>query len=42
MQPVTVTLTGAVRRASAFISGITHTDDGDIDMFLVSPGGTRR
>ena len=42
VSPVTVATVGAVRRASVFLGGVTHPDDGDLDMYLVSPGATER
>jgi cysteine-rich repeat protein len=40
--PVTIPATGAVTKLAVFVNSITHTNDADIDMFLVSPNGVRR
>ena len=39
---VTVATTGSVRQAGVLINHLTHTFDGDLDMFLLSPAGRSR
>ncbi len=41
-RPIVVATVGAVTRVSAVIRGITHTAAGDLDVFLVGPGGLAR
>ncbi|MDI1451161.1 proprotein convertase P-domain-containing protein [Polyangium sp. 6x1] len=40
--PVTVAAAGAVKKAQVVIGGITHPNDGDLDIQLVGPNGTVR
>lgn len=40
--PVTVASIGSVKRAVVFIAGITHPNDGNLNIFLVAPGGAQR
>jgi cysteine-rich repeat protein len=40
--PVTVTATGTITRVSVTISNITHTFDGDLDIYLVGPTALKR